>query len=60
MFDRVCNMSLNYLSCFAIVLRGISRNVDISQTDYSIHLKLRIFPYFEAIHGSTTCKITKS
>ena len=33
MFDR---MSVDYLSCFAVVLRGIHGNVDICQTDYSI------------------------
>ena len=28
-------MSLDYLSCFAVVLRGIDRKVDIYQADYS-------------------------
>ena len=41
-------MPLDYLSCFAVVL--------IYQTDYSILSKLRIFPYSEFIHGSTTFK----
>ena len=42
MFNSVLNMSLDYLSYFAVVLRGIHGKVDICQTDYSIHLKLRI------------------
>ena len=36
-------MPLNFLSCFAVVLREIQRNVDISQTDYSIPSKLEFF-----------------
>ena len=47
MFDRVLNMPLDYLSCSAVVLKGIHGEVDICQTDYSIHSKLRIFPYSE-------------
>ena len=43
MYVTVLNMPLDYLSCFTMVLRGIHRKVDISQTDYSIHSKLRIF-----------------
>ena len=31
MFDRFLNMSLNYLSCFVVVLKGKHRNVDIWQ-----------------------------
>ena len=58
--DRVLNMPLDYLSCFALVQRGIQENVDICQTDYSIiPCKLRIFPYSEVIHGSTAFKLTK-
>ena len=38
-------MPLDYLSCFAMVLRGIHGKVDICQTDHSIPSKLRIFPY---------------
>ena len=59
MFDRVLNMPLDYLSCFAMILRGIHRKVDICQTDYSIVSKLRIFPYSKVIHGSATFKLTK-
>ena len=59
MLDRVLNMPQDYLSCFVVVLRGIHRKVDICQTYYSIHSKLRIFPCSEVIHGSTTFKPTK-
>ena len=52
-------MPLDYLSCFAVVLRGIHRNVDISQIDYNIHSKLRIFPYSEVTHESITFKLMK-
>ena len=58
MFDRVLNMPLDYLSCFAMALRGIHEKVDICQT-YSIHAKLSIFPYSEVIYGSTTFKVTR-
>ena len=44
---------------FAMVLRGIHRKVDICQTNYSTNPKLRIFSYSDAIHGSTTFKLTK-
>ena len=33
--------------------------VGICQTDYSIHSKLRVFPYSEIIHGSKTFKLMK-
>ena len=36
-------MSLDYLSCFAVVPRGIHGKVDICQTNYNIYSKLRIF-----------------
>ena len=36
-----------------------ARKVDICHTDYIIHFKLRIFPYSETIHGSTTFKLMK-
>ena len=53
-------MPLDYLSCFSVVLRGVHWKVDICQTDYySIHSKLRIFPYSEVMHGSSTFKLTK-
>ena len=52
-------MPLEYSNCFAVVLRGIHGKVDICQTDYIIHSKQRIFPYFIVIHGSTTFKPTK-
>ena len=54
MFARGLNMPLDYLSSFAVVLRGIHWKIGICQTDYNIHSKLRIFPYSEVIHGSTT------
>ena len=60
MFDRVPNMLLDYLRCFAVVIGGIHGKVDICKNDYSIHAKLRIFPYSEVIHGSTTYKLMKS
>ena len=47
------------LSCFAVVVRGIYGKVDIYQTVYSIHSKLKIFPYSKVIHGSTIFKLTK-
>ena len=59
MLDRVLSMPLDYLSCFAVVLTGIHREVDICQTDYSIHSKLRIFSNSEVMHRSTTFKLTK-
>ena len=52
-------MPLDYLSCFAVVLRGILGKVDTCQTDYSIHSKLRIFLYSEVVRGSTTFKLIK-
>ena len=52
-------MPLDYLSCFVVVLGGMHRNVDICQTDYSIHLKLSILPYSEVIHRGITLKLTK-
>ena len=48
-----------YLRCFAVVLRGIHRKVDICQTDYSTYSKLRIVPYSEVMHGNTTFKLKK-
>ena len=41
-----------------MVLRGTHGKADIWQTDYSIHSKLRIFPYSEVIHGNTTFTLT--
>ena len=52
-------MPLDYISCFAMVLRMIHEKVEISKTDHSIHSELRIFWYSEVIHGSTTIKLTK-
>ena len=55
-------MPLDYLSYFAMVLRGIHGKdmcQDICQTDYSIHSKVRIFLYSEVILGSTTFKLMK-
>ena len=60
---RPLNMHLDYLSCFAVVLRKTHGKVDICQTDYDINSKPRPFPYSEVTHGSTTCtkfKLTKS
>ena len=47
-FDRVLNIPLDYLSCFAVVLRGIHGNVEMCQTEYSIPSKLirKLFPLF--------------
>ena len=59
MFDRVLNMALNYLSCFAVLLKGMQWKVDICQINYRIHSKLRIFPYSEVIYGSATFKLMK-
>ena len=60
MFDRVLNKPLDYSSCFAeVVLRWIYGKVDICQTDYSVHSKLRIFRYSEVMHRSATFKLTK-
>ena len=42
-----------------MVLRRIHGKVDIYQINYGIHSKLRLFPYSEVIHGSTTFKLTK-
>ena len=36
-------MSLDYLSCFAVVPRGIHGKVDICRTNYNIYSKLGIF-----------------
>ena len=39
-------MPVDYLSCFVVVLRGIHMTMNIFQTDYSVHLRLQIFPLF--------------
>ena len=49
MFDRVVNMPLDYLSCFAVVLRKMHGDVNICQTDYTIHSKLEFSPFSEVI-----------
>ena len=59
MVDRVLNMPLVYLSCFAVVLRGIHGNIDVCQTDYSIQSKLEFSPDSDIKHGSATFKLTK-
>ena len=51
--------TLDYLSCFAVVLKGIHVKVDICQTDNDFHSKLRIFSYSEVMHGSATFRFTK-
>ena len=58
MSDMVLNIPPDYVSCFAVVLR-VMLGIDICETDYSIHAKLRISPYSEVIHGSTTFTPTK-
>ena len=40
-------MLLDYLSCFAVVLRGIHGKVDICQTDYSI-FQTKKFPVLKS------------
>ena len=48
-------MSLDYLSCFAVVLRGIDGKVDICQADYSTHSKevyCILKSYMELQHSS--------
>ena len=52
-------MPLDCSSCIAVVLRGVHGKVHIYQIDYSIHSKLKIFPYSKAIHGTLTFKLTK-
>ena len=52
-------MPLDYLSYFAVGLRGIHGKVDMSQTHYSIHTKQKISPYSQVKHGSTTFKLMK-
>ena len=44
--NRVLNMPVDYLSCFVLVIRGIHMTINIFQTDYSVHLRLQIFPLF--------------
>ena len=55
----VLNIPLDYLSCFAVFLRGILRIVDICQTDYSIHNKLRISPLFRSYTWNYNIKANK-
>ena len=56
MFEKILNMPLDYLSCFAVVLREIHGNIDICQIDYSIHSKLEfsliLTLYMEVQHSS--------
>ena len=40
-------MPLDYLSCFAVVLRRIYGNIDICQTNYTIPSALKFSPYSE-------------
>ena len=56
---RTLSNPLDYLSCLAVVLRGIHRKVYIYQTDCSIHSELRIFPCSEVTQGSTISKPKK-
>ena len=57
MLHRVLIMPLSYLSCFILVLRGTHNKIDICQT--YIRSQLRLFPYFEVAHVSTTFKLKK-
>ena len=52
MFDKVLDMPLDHLNCFAVALRGIQGKVNICKTDYRIHSKQGIFPYSHVIHRS--------
>ena len=54
MFD----MPLDYLSCFAVVLRKIHGNNDICHTDYSIHSKLEFYHCSEVTYEGATFMIT--
>ena len=47
MSDMVLNIPPDYVSCFAVVLR-VMLGIDICETDYNIHAKLRIFPLFRS------------
>ena len=58
-FDRVLDMPQDYLSSFAVVIRGIRRKVDKCLADYSIHFKLRIFPYSCKYNIQTNERLTK-
>ena len=51
MFERVLDMPLDHLNCFAVVLRGIHGKVDICQTDYSINSKQRTFKLTKGYQG---------
>ena len=46
MFDRVLNITLGYLSCFAVFLRGIHGNVDICQLIIVLPPSLEFSPLF--------------
>ena len=49
MFDRVLNMPVDYLSCFAIALRGIHRKVDIWQIDVFVLSFIFLVPMYQAL-----------
>ena len=51
--------NIQHLSCFAMVPRGIHRNVDTCQTDYNIHSKLEVSSYSEITHEFAVFKLTK-
>ena len=60
MSDRVLIMPLDFINCFAVVVRGIHGKVDICQTEYSIHSKLRILPYSEGKYNiEANVRLTK-
>ena len=60
MFDRVLNMHLSYLSCFAVDVRRIHRNIYICQKTYcSYPFRLEFSSYSEVIHRSTTFMLKK-
>ena len=53
-------MPLDFINCFAVVLRGLHGKVDICQTEYSIHSKLRILPYSEGKYNiQVNVRLTK-
>ena len=51
--------NIQYLSCFALVLRGTHKKIYICQTVYKIPSILEFSPYSEIIHWCTTFKLTK-
>ena len=52
-------MPLDYLSCFADVLRGIHRGIYICKVIIVFCPNLEFSPYSEVIHGGATFKLMK-